>query len=75
MVAQGLPSVIPPRPQIDADPDYDLAASLGSRPALRGSPRPPPPTAAQIGAALEGSKEAVMAQYGLVSRPVEIGCV
>lgn len=58
----------PTHSQIDADPDYDLAASLGSRPALRGSPRPRPPSAQDIAAELEASKAAVVQQYGLVRR-------
>lgn len=52
--------------QMAADPDYDLPASVGSRPALRGTPRPAPPTVQQLGQALEEQKEALMAQYGLV---------
>lgn len=49
-----------------ADPDYDLPASLGSRPALRGSARPKPPTAEQLRAELEAQKETLMWRYGLV---------
>lgn len=48
-----------------ADPDYDLPASLGSRPALRGSARPKPPTAEQLRAELEAQKETLMWRYGL----------
>ena len=51
---------------MDADPDYDLPASVGSRPALRGSPRHAPPSAEQLGRELEERKEELMAQYGLV---------
>lgn len=53
--------------QIAADPDYDLPASLGSQPALRGSERPKPPSAEQLRAELEGQKETLMWRYGLVS--------
>ncbi len=53
--------------QIAADPDYDLPASLGSQPALRGSERPKPPSAEQLRAELEEQKETLMWRYGLVS--------
>ncbi|PRW60758.1 putative histone H2A variant 3 [Chlorella sorokiniana] len=48
-----------------ADPDYDLPASMGSRPALRGSARPKPPSAEQLRAELESQKEGLMWQHGL----------
>lgn len=52
--------------QLDADPAYDLGASLSARPQLRGTPRPPPPTAEQLGANLEAQKGLLMEQHGMV---------
>ncbi len=48
------------------DPDYDLEASLGSAHALRGSPRPKAPKAAELAAELEAQKEQIMEQMKLV---------
>lgn len=55
-----------PAPQMAADPDYDLPASMGSRPALRGSARPKPPSTEQLRAELEAQKQTLMWRYKLV---------
>jgi hypothetical protein len=52
--------------QIESDPDYDLAASLGSRPQLRGSPRPKAPSEQQLAEQVEEAREVAMAQLDLV---------
>jgi hypothetical protein len=52
--------------QIEADPDYDLMASLGSMPQLRGSrPHPPPPSEEELAAELEEMRGQALAS-GLV---------
>ncbi|KAL4426034.1 hypothetical protein ABPG77_007830 [Micractinium sp. CCAP 211/92] len=53
------------------DPDYDLEASLGSAPALRGSPRPKAPKAAELAAELEAQKEQIMQQMKLTEDEFE----
>ncbi|KAL4855154.1 Alcohol dehydrogenase class-3 [Chlorella vulgaris] len=50
---------------IESDPDYDLAASLGSRPQLRGSPRPKAPSEQQLAEQVEEAREVAMAQLDL----------
>lgn len=64
-----------PRPQIDADPDYDLMASLGSVPQLRGSRRgPPPPSAEELAEELEQLRGQALAS-GMVSKGMACQCL
>lgn len=53
------------------DPHYDLEASLGSAPALRGSPRPKAPKPAELAADLEAQKEQIMQQMKLTEDEFE----
>ncbi|KAL4421565.1 hypothetical protein ABPG75_010856 [Micractinium tetrahymenae] len=53
------------------DPHYDLEASLGSAPVLRGSPRPRAPKPAELAAELEAQKEQIMRQMQLTEDEFE----
>lgn len=57
--------------QIDADPDYDIMASLGSRPQLRGTRRVAPvPPREEVEAEIDASKEMLMEEHSMVSMAI-----
>ncbi|EFN59775.1 expressed protein [Chlorella variabilis] len=57
---------------IDADPDYDIMASLGSRPQLRGTRRVAPvPPREEVEAEIDASKEMLMEEHSMTEEEFE----